>query len=342
VREAASVEECLEATLDAAIRLAGAAKGNVQAFHKSSNALHIVAQRGFGETFLAFFKEVDHQASACGAAMRAKQQIVVEDVPSSAIFDGQARQILAEEAVRAVISTPLVSSKGSLMGMISVHFPNTHRPDEHENSLIALLARGAADYLERKEAERLEKTLLDELNHRCNNLLFVVQAVASLTVDPGAARDSFISRLHALARSNRVIMQANCSAVELGDVVRNEFGPFAGRARISGAPVMLPPGMVQSFTLLLHELAANAAKYGSLSNDRGRVLVSWTVERTRDGRILFFEWQEIGGPEVSAPLREGFGTRLMKATFPGLELSHPHAGLLCRVKTSLPDDTRSA
>jgi len=64
----------------------------------------------------------------------------------------------------------------------------------------------------------------------------------------------------------------------------------------------------------LHELATNAAKYGALSRPQGRVRIAWS--QTSDGRLVL-SWSETGGPPVSPPMRQGFGTRVMKQMVEG-------------------------
>ena len=107
--------------------------------------------------------------AACAAAMRSRERIVVEDVTSNEMFAGQPSQaVLIDAGVRAVISTPLASSTGALLGMISVHFCRPPRPREQDLRLLDLMARQTADYLERKRAEEIEETLIREVQHRSN------------------------------------------------------------------------------------------------------------------------------------------------------------------------------
>jgi PAS domain S-box-containing protein len=173
VRNDLQTAECLQRTIDAAIAIVGADKGTLQVFDVSSNSRVIAAHCGFAEPFLTFFKHVNNDASACAAAMQTKGQVVVEDILHSDIFVGQKSQaVLIGAGVRAVVCTPLMSSNGTLVGMVSTHYANPHRPTDREIYLIEVLARQAADYLERKRAEQLQKTLLSELNHRCNKPAF--------------------------------------------------------------------------------------------------------------------------------------------------------------------------
>ena len=115
----------------------------------------IESHRGFSEVFLDFFKAVhNHTAAACGTAMEKGRRTVVEDITKSELFRGTpALAVLADEGVRAVQSTPLVSSAGTVLGMISTHFSEPHSLAERELRMLDLLARQAADYLERMESE---------------------------------------------------------------------------------------------------------------------------------------------------------------------------------------------
>src|SRR5262252_5515836 len=154
VRAGNGFHQCLEMILDAAVSITGADKGNIQLPDPGSAELVIAAQRGFEEPFLNFFARVRDGTSACGAAMLSAQSVLVEDVTRSELFAGQASlDALLDAGVRAVQSTPLLSSDGSLLGMISTHFSRPTHLDERELRLMDLLARLAADYLERKQAE---------------------------------------------------------------------------------------------------------------------------------------------------------------------------------------------
>ena len=174
--------QCLNLVLKAAIEIVGAEKGTLQLLEASSSALVIAVQHGFEEPFLKFFEQVRDDHCACGAAMQSSKQVVVENVLESDVFRGQASQnVLIEAGVRAVICTPLMSSKNTLLGMISTHFSLPHQPGQRELQLLHLLGRQAADYLERKNAEEHQKILMAELDHRVKNVLARVVGVADST-----------------------------------------------------------------------------------------------------------------------------------------------------------------
>jgi signal transduction histidine kinase/DNA-binding response OmpR family regulator len=337
LRKEASLDECLATILETAIELSGADKGNIQLLKPDSEALVIKVHRGFEAPFLEFFAEVDaHEASACGVAMACGRRIVVEDVASSEIFAGQpSHEALLAAGVRAVYSTPLLSSSGKPMGMISVHFAAPHRPGEKELRYMDLLARQAGDYLERKRGEEIAKTLMHEVQHRSNNLLAVIQSIAKRSLSGGRsldeARDAFEARLHALARANKQLTNANWSGAKLNDIVRLELEPFAERAKVTGADILLRPQQAQNFCLALHELVTNAAKYGALSKSGGTLDLSWKVASNGKGRVLQFNWRERGGPPVRTPTRRGFGTSLISAVFSDVHLDFATEGLRCEI-----------
>ena len=115
--------------------------------------------------------------------------------------------------------------------------------------------------------------------------------------------------------------------------------PFAGAAdaiEVAGKPFKVAPSSVVPFSLVLHELATNAAKYGALSAAQGRARISWKYYRTESGERRFkFKWEESGGPSVAPPRRSGFGTILMKRAFADVDaqsrLTHAPEGLRYKI-----------
>ena len=104
--------------------------------------------------------------------------------------------------------------------------------------------------------------------------------------------------------------------------------------------MLLSPQHAQNFTLALHELATNAAKYGAFSNATGKVQVTWSIEPDQSGYVLKFKWQERGGPPVSTPTRQGFGSQLLKGIFSDISLKYLVEGLRCEIKVHLVPPSR--
>lgn len=156
IRTSNDLQGCLDEILKTAILLSGADKGTLQILNAETDTLKIAAQEGFGVAFLSYFAEVRAgEPSCCGASLEAKTRVVVDDVSTSPLFIGKASQtVLFEAGVQAMQSTPLVSSTNALLGILTTHFAFPHRPSEWDLGLMDLLARQAADYLERKQAEQ--------------------------------------------------------------------------------------------------------------------------------------------------------------------------------------------
>lgn len=174
------------------------------------------------------------------------------------------------------------------------------------------------DITERKRAEEQRTLLINELNHRVKNTLATVQSLASQTLRStersADARPMFEARLLALSRAHDVLTRQSWQGASLREVADRALEPFqtaSGRIRIEGADVRLSPKQALALSMALHELATNAAKYGALSNDSGRVDVAWQVALD-GGAELQLTWTESGGPPVMPPTRTGFGSRLIQ------------------------------
>ena len=297
-----------------------------------------MAHRGFETPFLTFFGPLREEAAACGTPLQARERIIVEDVRQSAVFAGQpSLDVLLNSDVQAVQSTRLMSSDGCVLGMISTHFGKPHRPSERDLRFLDLLVRISADYLERRRAQESEKLLMRELQHRGCNLLAVVQSIAQRTLSGkhyDEAREAFEARLQALARCYKYFGPGEGCGIGLRELVRLELEPFSERTKVDGADIKLGSQQAQNISLALHELTTNAMKYGALSAQAGRIEVSWKVP---DGSepVLRFKWKERDGPPVTKPTREGFGTTLLRATFPEVCFDYDQDGFRCEMAAPL-------
>lgn len=206
-----------------------------------------------------------------------------------------------------------------------------------------LVVSMAADMTDRKEAESRLRLLMREVDHRAKNALAVVQSIVLLsrTEDPEEFANAVVGRVTAMARAHSLLAASRWSGADLATLAQEELSAFAQDRRFSldGPPVAIAPEAVQSFSMVLHELVTNAAKYGALSVTGGRVAVSWRVDKASG--LLCVEWTESGGPAVVRPSRQGFGSILLEQTILGqmhgeLALEWPAGGLRCRI--ALPRD----
>lgn len=168
------------------------------------------------------------------------------------------------------------------------------------------------DITEKKQYEEQLRLLNEELGHRLKNTLALVQAIASQTLKATTDKDAvraFSRRIDALASAHDVLLQQSWTNADIQSIVEGVLASHDDGARIttSGPSLRLAPNAAVSLSMLLHELATNAVKYGALSVPAGRVAVAWTKDSDR----LTLTWTESDGPPVTPPSRTGLGSRLI-------------------------------
>jgi two-component sensor histidine kinase len=184
----------------------------------------------------------------------------------------------------------------------------------HPTTLISV-ARSAIRSRRRQYEARssLERYILlaRELQHRTKNLLTVIQSLASASLPHGPAREDYFGRLHALARAQDLLLEGDGRGASIKDLVAQALESFGQRVTVNGPHVQLTASIAQGFALILHELATNASKHGSLSKPNGSVTVQWS-RVAGSPPALIFRWSETGGPPASLPKSKGFGTQLLE------------------------------
>lgn len=217
------------------------------------------------------------------------------------------------------------------------------RASYDENGRPQRMVGTAHDITGRKLADERLRLLMNEVNHRSKNMLSLIQAIARHTAadDPTHFVTCFENRLAALAASHELLVTSAWSGVGVADLVRSQLahlGDLVGsRLHAVGPPIKLSPTAAQTLGMVLHELATNAAKYGALSNDQGRVEISWSLDATT--RIFEMSWTEHGGPVVHPPSRRGFGSnvidRMVRMDLDGdVTLDFAPSGVLWRLSCS--------
>ncbi|MDP3523639.1 MAG: HWE histidine kinase domain-containing protein, partial [Hoeflea sp.] len=154
--------------------------------------------------------------------------------------------------------------------------------------------------------------------HRAGNMLQLVNSIAGKTfspdADPQLARRSFSERLNALARSNYVVARGGWTATPFKELVEETLQPFGGRITAEGRNVLLPPEFCFDMGLILHELATNSAKYGTLGQQDGSILIRWTFRPQSQGtRVFSFEWEDPMSISTASATGTGFGSKLLSA-----------------------------
>lgn len=222
---------------------------------------------------------------------------------------------------------PLFGEDGQKIGTVIVAFDGTERKREQERAAL----------------------LVGELHHRLKNTLATVLAIIRSTGRTATTIEGFqrslAGRVESLAKTHALLAKQPSEAADLHALLEAELGPYRDgsgrRVRLSGPSVSLPSTVAVPFALALHELATNAAKYGSLSNAEGWLEVNWTLLHGGDGASLVMNWSERGGVPVVQPRKSGFGSELLRRVLRGqigadVETSYAFDGLRLKVAISVP------
>jgi PAS domain S-box-containing protein len=201
----------------------------------------------------------------------------------------------------------------------------------------AMVLTAVVDISERKRADSQRNLLLAELDHRVKNTLAVVQGIAHQTFRgsnaSAVAKAAFEGRLIALANAHNLLTRSSWSSALLSDIAADALHANTMnslRVTLDGSPILLRPREALSLAMALHELSTNALKYGALSNEVGRVTLTWEITTNR----LRIKWQEQNGPAVRPPKSRGFGSNLIEMTIihdldGSVELDFQKEGLIC-------------
>lgn len=201
----------------------------------------------------------------------------------------------------------------------------------------------------REKAETQAQMLAEEMKHRVKNSLTVIGAIASRTfrgaISLEEALKSFSDRLAAMSRAQDILTSSGHASADLHELVEHALAPYGetegGQAFIVVGPVVqLNARAATALAMALHELSTNAAKYGALSTASGKVSIDWRVNAEPNGRQLYFDWVETGGPVVTPPKRRGFGSTLVEQALSyelggHAKLSFKPVGVSCSICANL-------
>jgi len=267
----------------------------------------------------------DDAKSPGGYALRTDQPVVSPDLAVEVRFE--IPEVLRLHGVKSMINVIIVGEKAPF-GVLEVDAQEPREFSDDDVAFLRLYANLLAAAIERVRAHdelrrsaREQNILARELSHRVRNLLGLVRALASQTSATGRSaeefRSAFIERLQALSAAEGLVFESDEERADPLALAREVLAAHrqddSGKIIIEGMSAGLSARQARMFALALHELATNAAKYGALSAAGGKVRLDWKLDTTSEGRSLFsLTWQEADGPKVSAPERQGFGSRLLE------------------------------
>ena len=215
---------------------------------------------------------------------------------------------------------------------------------------VTIVALSILTVVTTRQARR-EAVLTGELEHRVNNTLAVVAAVVERTRENTQSVAEFVAslrgRIRSMARTQTLLRQSRWRGVSLANLIRAELNPYVtgSNTSVQGTDVYLAPTASHAVAMVFHELATNAAKYGALSQEGGHVSVRWTLtaEHTQ-AAMLRIEWKETGGPEVSLPVRQGYGSSVIGDLLPyelggTVDVAFAASGVRCTIEMPATGET---
>jgi two-component sensor histidine kinase/PAS domain-containing protein len=325
-------ENLYDKIIDAGMTIMDAQFGSLQLL--DDGELKLIAWRNFHPDSAAYWNQVSvTTGTSCGSALAHGERVIIPDVDECETLKGTGSlREYQRSGIKAVQSTPLTRRNGQVIGMMSTHWREAHVPDERELRLFDVLARQAADFIEReraeaalRESERHAQTLLAELQHRVRNTLTVVRSIARRTAETSANTGDMLAhfqgRLDAFSRVQAAVTRSADGKVSLASLIDDELVAHAARGgeqiKIEGPDVSLDAKTAERLSLAIHELATNAVKHGALANGHGQVRIDWLTEGLDGSRELMLRWVESGVKTNGGGIdRSGFGMELLRQSLP--------------------------
>ena len=306
-------------------------------------------------------RETPLDVSICAHAILQPGLFVVPDTATDERFNCNPL-VVGEPHLRFYAGARLETSDGLPLGTVCVL---DHAPRDlgvQQGFALRTLARQTMSQLELRRAlaerdealaashqtEQRQALLVRELHHRVRNTLATVQALVGVTArSTTSVRDftrSFSARIAALAKTHALLTEDYWQTVPLRQMLLNELKSFretnSERFRLCGPDVDLAADLAIPLSMALHELAANAARYGALSVRKGCVAVEWEVVTSEGKRKLHLKWVEQKGPPVGEPTHSGFGMTLLQRVLPAqcearVHLEFDRAGLRFEMEAPL-------
>ena len=291
---------------------------------------------------------VESRAAYAEALQRRNFDLILSDF-SLPDFDGMMALEMASEAVPEI---PFIFVSGVLGEEVAIdsfrHGATDYVLKQRLIRLPAAVERALAEAREKAEhrsAQHQKELLVRELSHRVKNTMAMVMSLVRRTARSSLSIEQYtevlLGRLRAMADAHALLFETNWSQAELLEVIRRTLEPYRqGRGEqftVDPGPLIhLDPKGALAISMVLNELTTNAVKYGALSHDKGRVVISWSRDDTAEVSLVTLDWQEIDGPAVRPPADHGFGTTLIERSVQyelqgEAILDYAQTGLKCRL-----------
>lgn len=311
---AVTFPEVLRRTVETASHIFDVPLTKVLQFVDSADQLQLVAGVGWQPGLVGAAAVGVELESQAGFTLVSPDPVVVRDLETETRFSGP--PLLREHGVRSGMSTVIMGSSDRPFGVLGIHTPEVRSFDGHDVNALVSIANIVAQSARQHEASLQQRLILREMAHRSGNLLQVVSSLASQTfrihADPQVALRSFVSRLHSLSRANQLITSGGWGPTRFLSLVDEVLGPYRDRINLQGRDVRLPSELAFDMGLILHELATNSLKHGSLSTAGGAIKLGWRVEKSSELSSFALQWSDSQQGTTQAH-GTGFGSKLKRA-----------------------------
>lgn len=258
--------------------------------------------------------------SQAGFTLISDAPVIVRDLLTETRFSGP--KLLHEHGVRSGMSTIIQGIDRRPFGVFGVHDVVVREFSESERTFFIALTNIVAGSARHQAADAQRDLLLREMAHRAGNMLQLVSTIANQTFvgekDIETARHAFSERLGSLSRANYLVAQGGWTSTRIISLLDQALQPFLARLKFTGRDILLPPDLSFDLGLIVHELATNSAKYGTLGGKDGVVAIHWRISKEPNGAtFLRLTWDDPQPPhQTSHPdsaTKTGFGSKLLVA-----------------------------
>jgi two-component sensor histidine kinase len=272
-----------------------------------------------------------NEDSAAGFALRTGEPVISENLETEARF--RIPMLLTQHGVKSTVNVLIRGEGDKPFGILEVdsqQFRSFAQDDvdflqNYANLLSSAIKRVNAQ-AELAERAQHEKVLRHELQHRINNMLTTIRAIARRTRARSESLEefarSFDDRLAATARTHALLSRTETSAVPMHELLALELsahGAVEGENLTQRGPeLLIAAKQAQGLSMAFHELATNAVKHGALSADNGLIDIFWETEVSGAKNQLRIRWRETGVTIEREPARRGFGSDILERSIPHL------------------------
>ena len=311
--------EILPRLVQLAMDLCGAASAGISVLEPEAAQFRWFALKGVLSAFEG--ATTPRNFSPCGVCLDQNGPVLMEK--PERVYDWIRD---ANISVPEVLLVPLVVKGRDALGTLWIVANTTGYFDREHARLMTELASFVGVALRMVQTEECltaaltkQELLTQEMSHRLKNLFAITDSMIRMTSRTCSSKEEMTERLsgrlHALAHANALVRRSfgevGATGVHLIEVIKRVLQPYdLALCKLQGPDVALGEQATNNLALVFHELATNAAKYGSLSRSTGLVTVGWET----DAESLSVRWTEVGGPRISTPDNKGFGSTLVETT----------------------------